>query len=290
MRKLLISFVVLIVAIGGACTKTQAKPGEVVFVKGGPVKNTKSSLYGQSVAVSDFYIGKYEVTQKEWVDVMGSNPSKFKGDDLPVESVSWYDSIEFCNKKSIKEGLQPVYNIDKNKKDPNNTNEKDNLKWTVTINPGANGYRLPLEVEWEYAASGGQLSKNYKYSGSDNLDEVGWYWKNSGEKPLKGYWEREIIEKNKNQTKPVGLKKPNELGLYDMSGNVREWCWDWYGEKNLFASSGAERVWRGGGWLGVEDPCTINFRGHLPPTAKWDDTGFRVVRNEPAKKDAAGSN
>ncbi|MBN2352355.1 MAG: SUMF1/EgtB/PvdO family nonheme iron enzyme [Spirochaetales bacterium] len=281
MRKLLISFAALAMVLGGACTP-QAQPGEVVFVKGGPIKNTKSGLHTMSIAVSDFYIGKYEVTQKEWVDVMGSNPSKFKGDNLPVESVSWYDCIEFCNKKSLKESLKPVYNIDKTKKDPNNKNDNDDMKWTVTFNEGADGYRLPLEVEWEYVASGGQLSRNYKYSGSDTIDEVAWYWKNSGDKPLKGYWSREIIEQNHNQTKPIGLKSPNELGLYDMSGNVREWCWDWYGD-TLFVSSGTERVWRGGGWLGVEDPCTINFRGYQAPNVKWDDTGFRVCRNKPAE-------
>ncbi len=271
MRKLTISLLAALLALVSACE--QGKPGDMVFVKGGPVKNTKSGLFGKSLAIYDFYIGKYEVTQKEWVEVMGSNPSQFKGDNLPVESVTWYDCVEFCNKKSLKEGLKPVYDIDKNKKDPNNKNDKDDKKWTVTIIEGANGYRLPLELEWEYAAGGGQDS------GSDNVDEVAWYWKNSGDKPLTGYWNISVIEKNHDQTKPVGQKKPNELGLYDMSGNVREWCWDWYGEA-LIVSSGSERTWRGGGWLGVETPCASSFRGYSDPFAKWNDNGFRVCRNK----------
>jgi sulfatase modifying factor 1 len=251
----------------------------MVLVEGGTFKNTKAGLYGKEVAISDFYIGKYEVTQKEWVEVMGSNPSQFKGDNLPVESVSWYDCVEYCNKKSIKEGLAPVYNIDKNKKDPNNKNDKDDIKWTVTINEGGNGYRLPLEMEWEYAAGGGQKSKSYTYSGSDNVDEVAWYWQNSGDKALQGFWILKNIEANHDKTKPVGGKAPNELGLYDMSGNVREWCWDWYGDL-VINDSGSERVWRGGGWLGVEQPCATSFRGHVGAYWRYSDTGLRVCRDK----------
>lgn len=119
---------------------------------------------------------------------MGENPSGFKGDDLPVEMVSWYDAVEYCNQKSIKENLKPYYNIDKDNQDTNNQNENDNIKWNVTINEDANGYRLPTEAEWEYAASGGQKSLNYTYSGSNNPDEVAWYWINAGDNILTGDW------------------------------------------------------------------------------------------------------
>jgi formylglycine-generating enzyme required for sulfatase activity len=266
-------------------------PDGMVFVKGGTVKDTKSSYYGKGVTISDFYIGKYDVTQKEWVEVMGSNPSKFEGDNLPVEMVSWYDSIEYCNKRSIKEGLQPYYNIDKNKKDPNNKpdpefGDLDTTKWTVTINPGAKGYRLPTEAEWEYAAGGGQLSKSYTYSGSDNVEEVAWYWRNSGDQYLSGFWYWPILQQNHNRTKPVGGKKPNELGLYDMSGNVREWCWDWYGDlKNNVSDpqgsqSGFRRVWKGGGWMGADYCCAPAFRGNLAANGRGPDQGFRVCRNK----------
>ena len=119
---------------------------------------------------------------------MGYNPSGFQGDNLPVEMVTWYDAIEYCNQRSIKEGLAPYYNIDQNKQDPNNMSENDNMKWVVTINEGANGYRLPTEAEWEYAAGGGQMSKSYTYSGSDKADDVAWYWRNAGNKYLSGDW------------------------------------------------------------------------------------------------------
>ncbi len=266
-------FISTAILIAGAWA--QEKSNSLVFVEGGPFRNTKSTnYYGKALIVSNFYIAKYEVTQKEWIEVMGSNPSKFKGDNLPVEMVSWYDCIEYCNKRSIKEGLEPYYNIDKNNKDPNNKNEIDDVKWTVTINPRANGYRLPTEIEWEYAASGGQMSKNYTYSGGNDIDEVAWYWRNSGDTYLTGFWFWPRIEKNNCRTKPVGSKKPNELGLYDMSGNVREWCWDWSD------NNGGSRVWKGGGWMGSDFCCEPPFRAEFEASGRGPDQGFRVCRSK----------
>ena len=266
-------------------------PDNLLLVKGGTFKNTRSNYYGKDVTVSSFYLGKYDVTQKEWMEVMGSNPSEFKGDSMPVEMVSWYDCVEYCNKRSIKEGLKPYYNLDKNKKDPNDLPDPvfgtlDNLKWTVTINPGANGYRFPTEAEWEYAAEGGQKSRNYTYSGSTNIDEVAWYWRNAGDKFLTGFWSWPVIKDNHDKTKPVGGKKPNELGLYDMSGNVREWCWDWYGKLESKGtdpqgpSSGYARLWKGGGWIGAEFCCEPSFRGNLAANGRGPDQGFRLCRSQ----------
>ena len=268
-------FLLLPVILFG-CTNVEHE--DFVFVKGGVGKNTKSNLYGSSITIQDFYIGKYEVTQKQWKEIMGSNPSKFKGDSLPVEMVSWYDCVDYCNKRSKKEGLLPYYNMDKNRIDSINVSEYDSVKWTVTVNMGANGYRLPTEAEWEYAAGGGQMSKSYNYSGSNDIDEVAWYWRNSGDSILIGNWIWSTLEKNHCKTKSVGGKKPNELELYDMSGNVREWCEEWYEDFEI--NIGLVRSQRGGGWIGGEYRCESSNRDNFEASGKGPDQGFRVCRDK----------
>jgi sulfatase modifying factor 1 len=286
MRKLLLLFTAMALLSAFA----QKEPDNFVLIKGGTFKNTWSTnYYGKNITLSDFYIGKYEITQKEWMDVIGSNPSKFKGDNLPLETVIWYDCVEYCNKRSTKEGLKPYYNIHKNNKDPNNQTVVDDIKWTVTLNAAANGYRLPTEAEWEYAAGGGQMSKSYIYSGCNHINNVAWYWKNSGDTNLTGFWSWPTIEKNNNKTHCGGSKEPNELGLYDMSGNVREWCWDWYGDletggAGLKGAKGSTnetgRVWRGGGWLGGDFCCEPSFRANFEASGKGPDQGFRLCHGK----------
>lgn len=283
MRKPFIFLFTILVAVSAGA---QQQPDNLVLVKGGTFKNTKSTYYGKNLTLPDFYIGKYEVTQKEWAAVMGSNPSKFKGDNLPVETVSWYDCIEYCNKRSAAEGLKPYYTVEKDKPDPDNHTVIDDIKWTVTINAGANGYRLPSEAEWEYAAGGGQASKSYTYSGGDDVDKVAWYWQNAGDTKLTGVWSWPVIEKNNSRTKAIGGKEPNELGLYDMSGNAREWCWEWYGDLDSNgaapheSSSESGRVWKGGGWIGGDFCCASSFRASFEASGKGPDQGLRVCRSK----------
>jgi len=274
----------MVILVVAACSKSgsQTVKNDMIFVEGGTYVRKATSyddqeVYDEEVVIADFYISKFEVTQKEWREVMGTNPSNFKGDHLPVEMVSWYEAIEYCNLRSIKEGLEPYYIIDKNNKDPNNTSEYDPVKWTVTINEGANGYRLPTEAEWEYAASGGKMSQQHTYSGSNQADEVGYYWQNSGKEYLSGDWNWPAIVNNQNMTHPVGSKAPNELGLYDMSGNVREWCWDWYEDFDF--PSGLFRIVKGGGWMGDVSNMEITFRGKFEASGYGPDQGFRVARN-----------
>ncbi len=275
MKKLSVCLLLMASFITWSCSKRTQH--DLVLVQGGAFVNTQSNFYGKGLEVADFFIGIHEVTQKEWVEIMGSNPSAFKGDNLPVEMVSWYDCIEYCNERSLKEGLKPYYNINREVKDVHNTSEFDSIKWTVTTNKGANGYRLPTEAEWEYAAGGGQLSKRYTYSGSNDIDKVAWYWKNSGDTVLTGAWSWTMLENNRNRTKTVGGKNPNELGLYDMSGNVREWCEDWYEDDEV--ASGNVRVQRGGGWIGADYRCESANRHSFEASGKGPDQGFRVCRS-----------
>ena len=189
------------------------------------------------VTLSSYYIGETEVTQALWKAVMGSNPSRLKGDNLPVEKVSWNDCQTFIHKLNALTGKR---------------------------------FRLPTEAEWEFAARGGNQSRHTQYSGSSRIDDVAWNRGNSGDK-----------------MHPVKTKQPNELGIYDMTGNVYEWCQDWKGSYSsnaqtnpTGASSGSDRVLRGGGWGRSPRGCRSSNRSSETPEFSNDNLGLRLVLSQ----------
>ncbi len=221
-----------------------------------------------TVTVSDFYMSKYHVTQKEYSLIMGNNPSNFQDDDMPVENVTWYDAVAYCNALSIKEGLTPAYKI-------NGRN--------ITWDRNSGGYRLPTEAEWEYAARAGTVSPFYT-GRTITTNQANWY----GTYPYY-YDERSSIYRQ--ETVKVGSFEPNPWGLYDMSGNVWDWCWDWYGAYNTVdninptgAENGVYKVHRGGGWNDFARHLRSGYRAAAVPYNKLYNIGFRVVRSA-AKND-----
>jgi len=184
-----------------------------------------------------FYIGKYEVTQKQWRNVMGTNPSRYQGDNRPVESVSWNDAQNFIRKLNVREGTKK--------------------------------YRLPTEAEWEFAARGGTQTHGFKFAGSSKVADVAVHSENAG-----------------GETRPVGSKRPNELDIYDMSGNVWEWCSDWKDDYGRSAerdpggpTSGSYRVLRGGSFLDYDSNCRVAGRSSGNPNARYRADGFRCVQD-----------
>lgn len=221
------------------------------------------------VTLPPFLMGYSEVTQAQWTEIMGSNPSVRPGSTLPVTNVSWYEVLEFCNALSQRDGLEPAYKINKNFPDANNSSDFDTLRYSVSCSWQASGYRLPTEAEWEYAARCGDSGSTLQFSGSNDLGEVGWY----------------DVNCNK-QVHEVAAKKPNAWGLFDLSGNVYEWCWDYWGsyfkDRQIHPKgvlSGPFRVARGGSWMTDADACSNTARGGFAPHTRSKELGFRLVRN-----------
>ncbi len=288
-----------------ACNSEKHIAPEMVLVQGGTFQmgDEIGDLWDGSRPVHtvnltyNFYIGKYEITFDEYdyyceqTENAPANDHGWGRGTLPVIYVSWRDAIDYCNWLSEAENLSPAYNMDGEflDKDGNVTTDITRVE----------GYRLPTEAEWEYAASGGHealpIPPRHLYSGGDNIDDVAWYFDNSGEGYYfsgtslgASYTNHGSVHVEGISTQPVGEKEPNELGLHDMSGNVWEWCHDWYdlytGEDKtnpIGAPSGHLRVMRGGSWLFGANDCRVGNRLYRPAHDKLFRIGFRIARTEP---------
>lgn len=254
-------------------------------IKGTETWTPESKVFvrGRELEIASFYMSDHEVTRGEYKTLMGEDPSsasaydkdgnELTGDDAvknnPVNYISWYDALVYCNTRSINEGLTPCYEIDGKTapKDWGSVPTSSDSTWNAaTCDFTADGYRLPTEAEWEWAARGGE---NYTYAGSDDIDEVAWYTSNT----------------NDTGTRDVKTKKKNAYGLYDMSGNVWEWCWDWYdwnissGTPDAGPASGSGRCLRGCSWNSSAGRARVASRLVNSPYNRDDYCGFRLVRS-----------
>jgi formylglycine-generating enzyme required for sulfatase activity len=249
-----------------------------------------------TVAVSAFTMDRYEITKALWDEVaswatsngydIGSTDGEGKAADHPVYKVTWYEAVKWANARSEKEGLEPCYTVSGS---VYRTGERaPNCNWS------ANGYRLPTEAEWEKAARGGAEGRRFPWSYTDEIQHSrANYHSNSSysydTSPTREYHPDAGTDPMP-YTSPVGSFAPNGCGLYDMAGNVWEWCWDWYGEATYASSpgsdarglaSGSARVLRGGGWSGLALYCRVAHRSYDRPVYEIDDLGFRLVRTAP---------
>ena len=300
MKRYALLFMMITLTISGCILINNPQDGNMVFVEGGSFEKSflRSAEDDSIVTINDFYIGKYEVNHEAFIDFLNDVNADTNGmyeevkvvvlslrgydsrmtieydstfclTDSGVASseectavwVTWFGAVHYCNWLSEKNGLELVYTID---------------SATVEADLSKNGYRLPTEEEWEYAAKGGQESLGYEYSGSDTCENVAWYSNNTFDLHY-GHVDFGIHQ--------GGLKQANELGLYDMSGNAWEWCGDLFEniDYSIYPGSGPmvgrDRVLRGGGWQADSKYCNLTHRSYYFPYLSWYATGFRLVRS-----------
>jgi formylglycine-generating enzyme required for sulfatase activity len=271
----LIGFIILILSLAGTAAAQSPVPDNFAWIENGtftmgsPASEPQRGDYEgpqRQVTESAFYIGKYQVTQIEYEELMGTNPSSFKGPNLPVERVTWFDAVEYCNKRSQQEELTPAYTI-------SGTGNDRSVIW----NQYANGYRLPTEAEWEYACRAGTITP---FSTGNNIttNQANYDGNYPYNNNTRGRWEE--------RTTNVGSFLANAWGLYDMHGNVFEWCWDWYGiytsgpqTDPSGADAGSYRVLRGGSWYDNGQYIRSANRNSSSPALRSHSVGFRLVRS-----------
>lgn len=238
------------------------------------------------VRVDTFYMSRYMVTQKQYRDIMGESPDCWAGDDLPVVNVNWYQAVEFCNRLSELHGRRPYYKINKKLRDRGNMSAEDSFRFSVSA-AGGSGFRLPTEAEWEYACRAGTTTVYYW---GDEIDgDYCWYRGNSGRGVPEDLYSQLSLEEFMQMdfsAHPVGEKEPNGFGLYDMSGNVFQWCWDWYDgdyysvspvENPAGPGHGRYRVMRGGDWGNSAHNLRSASRHRAHPGNSSCNFGFRIA-------------
>jgi formylglycine-generating enzyme required for sulfatase activity len=278
-RAIVLTIAALGISSGNVVAQTPSA-NDFILIKGGtfsmgspaqePERGTDEAQH--RVTVSDFYIAQSEVTQRDYTALMGNNPSEFKGDTLPVENVTWFDAIHYCNERSARERLIPAYTI-----------SGETVTWnrSAEADPRSAGYRLPTEAEWEYACRAGTTTpfntgNNITDAQANCYNHYGYNNNSSGR----------VTGGSRGRTIPVNSFRANSWGLFDMHGNTSEWCWDWYGEYNTNAqtnpagpASGSLRVYRGGGFNDFPKHIRSAYRAATPPGNGSFNLGFRLVRN-----------